>query len=388
MPTNAKELFLAAGLAGSLAIACTQNTQNPNSAATTIPPTIKDFTLADFYANNDMLAKKVDSLYNSMDIGERAAQLIMPAMGVSKKYGLPFAIIMQLYQSKKIGGLLFLKGARPLFTGEIKKLNTLADSTGLLPLVYSCDCEPALFHHKFTDADSMIPASLQKTNREVEASANDVATEMRKMGIQWNLAPVVDLGSNKAIISNRSFGNSPPDVIAKSVSFIKASAQNNIATSIKHFPGHGAITGDTHHELLYIDASLTEVNNFQAVIYQAAPISVMMGHIGVQNNPVYNTGGLPASLSEKIVTNLLKKDLGFAGIVVTDAMNMGAVRNIPDADYRAILAGNDVVVMPQNVSKLHAQLVSLLQQKKEQGKSVEQSVKKVLRLKFCLGAIH
>jgi beta-N-acetylhexosaminidase len=382
-----KTLVLSAVLVLYLLPACSDQTQDSLPVAVEfLAP--KHFTLADFYSNNDTLAKKVDSLYKGMDIGERAAQLIMPATGVSKKYGLPFATIVQLYQSKKIGGLLFLKGTRPLFTGEIKKLNALADSTGLFPLVYSCDCEPALFHHKFTDADSMAPASLLKTNEAVAASANAVAAEMKKMGIQWNLAPVVDLGSNQAIINNRSFGNSPPDVIAKSVSFIKASAQNNIATAIKHFPGHGAITGDTHRELLYIDASLTEVNNFQAVIYQAAPISVMTGHIAIQNNPVYQTGGLPASLSEKIVTNLLKKDLGFMGIVVTDAMNMGALRNIPDADYRAILAGNDMVVMPQNVTKLHGQLVSLLRLNNGQGKSLEQSVKKLLRLKFCLGIIH
>jgi beta-N-acetylhexosaminidase len=349
--------------------------------------TSKHWTLHDFYKNDSVLSKEVDHIFDSMGISERAAQLIMPATGISKKYGLPFSKILQLYKEKKIGGVLLLKGSSKLFTSYTKSLNSLAQKDTIIPLVYSCDCEPTLFHRKITDADSMTVASSLLTNEQVRESATVISREMKKMGIHWNFAPVADIKVNKAIINKRSFSNNPAEVIEKSLNFIKAAADENIATTIKHFPGHGAITGDSHQNLVYIDSILTEVNNFQSIINQAHPPAVMMGHIAVKNNRLYNTQNQPASLSSKITTGLLQKNLGFSGIVITDAMNMGAVSKIAGADYLAILAGNDVVLMPQNVRELHKKISVLLQGNTERKKQIEKSVKKIIKLKICLGII-
>ena len=345
----------------------------------------KNWTIRDFYSTDSILLSKVDSLYTVMSINERAAQLIMPGTGISKSFGLPFPKIVQLYNDGIIGGVLFLKGNRTLFREEIKKLNQLSATSKRLPPVFSCDCEPTIFHRKFTDADSMTAASGLKTISEVNQSASNISHEMRELGIHWNFAPVSDVNFNQDIIFNRSFGSDPADVIAKSAAFINASADSNIATTIKHFPGHGAVTGDSHRQLVYIDSLMSETENFRSIIDIAHPVSVMVGHIAVRNNKKFNTGGLPSSLSANIISGLLKNSMKFKGIVVTDAMNMRAVKNIPGADYRAIKAGNDLVVMPQNVQLLHQLLVKDLKKKSALGMELEISIKKILKLKYCLG---
>lgn len=347
----------------------------------------KSWSVADFYSTDPILLKKVDSLYNSMDINERAAQLIMAGTGQFKDFGLPFSKIMQLYKSKVIGGVLFLKGTRKLFTEEVKKIKLASLNGKILPSIFTCDCEPTLFHKKFTDADSMQATSELKTTENVKQSAAAIANQMHKIGIQWNFAPVADVGINKEIINRRSFGNDTQQVIRKSIAFINSSSDSNIVTTIKHFPGHGAVKGDSHRQLVYIDSTLTELENFKSIIKLANPISVMIGHIAVENNEAYNTNGMPASLSKNIITNLLKNNIGFKGIVVSDAMNMGAVKNIAGADYLAILAGNDIVVMPQDAQLLHKKIVRDLSNNSVLKNNLQNSIKKVLKLKICLGLI-
>lgn len=350
-------------------------------------PVITGYTVSDFYENDSFLLHKTDSIYNILTDKERAAQLIMPATGVSKKYGLPFSKILKLFKDNIIGGVLFLKGTKSLFSNEVAELKELSQAENKLPLIYSCDCEPTLFHRKFTDEDSMTVASSLFTIEDVKKSAITISGKMKEMGLHWNFAPVADVKSEKSIINERSFSSNGKLVISNSVAFIQAMAEEGIAATIKHFPGHGNLIGDTHKELLYIDSVLSEVNNFGEIIRQFPPISVMIGHIAIKNNKLFNTKNLPSSLSYSVITRLLKDSLKFKGIVITDAMSMGAVKNIPNADYLAIMAGNDVVLMPQNVRLLHNQIVALMKSNKLMRLQIEASVKKVLKLKICLGII-
>ena len=358
-----------------------------NSVPISVSKNIKRWTVKDFYSVDNLLLNKVDSIFNLLSINERAAQLIMPGTGRSKDFGLPFSKIIQLYKAKIIGGVLFLKGTRSLFIAEINKLKQASKNAKILPPIFSCDCEPTLFHKKFTDADSMTVASELKTTNDVMLSATAISKQMAKMGIHWNFAPVADISFNTEIINKRSFGSDTQQLVKKAIAFINSSADNNIVTTIKHFPGHGAVKGDSHRQLVYIDSTLTEVDNFKKIIASAKPISIMMGHIAIKNNSLYNTNSMPASLSNIIINELLKNKIGFSGIVISDAMNMGAVKNIAGADYLAILAGNDLVLMPQNVELLHKKLVKDLLSNTAQKIKLEISIKKVLKLKICLNII-
>src|SRR5690606_8892381 len=128
-------------------------------------------------------------------------------------------------------------------------------------------------------------------------------------------APVVDNATNQSVISTRSFGNNPASITSLSRVFVTASQSDGVGATLKHFPGHGAVKGDSHKQSVYIDGDLTELPTFKNIIQSSEPpVAVMVGHIVVRNNDKYDTGGLPATLSPVIVTKLLREELGFNGI--------------------------------------------------------------------------
>lgn len=347
----------------------------------------RKWTIGMFYTKDSLLKIITDSIYLSLNNNERAAQMIMPATSEFPRIGLRFPEIMNLYSRGVIGGVLFLKGKESHFAAQIKLLNQKSVENKMLPLVFSCDCEPTLFHKKFIDQDSFPSANSILSPNQSAIIAKSISVNMVENGLNWNFAPVTDISKNKEIIDRRSFGENPEDIISKAVAFVKSSANENIATTLKHFPGHGAVNGDSHHDLVFIDSSLTELNNFKEVITKASPISIMIGHIAIKNNPTLSTNGMPSSLTKKIVTQLLKDSIGFKGIIVTDAMNMGAVKKIPDADILAVLAGNDVIVYPLNPIQLHKRIIRMLKSGGPESENIKTSIKKIIRLKICLGII-
>ncbi|MBK8300435.1 MAG: glycoside hydrolase family 3 protein [Chitinophagaceae bacterium] len=246
------------------------------------PVTSVQWDLKYFYSTDKILARLVDSIYNSFSPSEKAAQMIMVATSEYKGIGLPFPAVLKLYNSRITGSILFLKGKKATFEREISTLNKASADNKIFPAVFACDCEPSLYHKKFTDADSVLPASELKEVADVQKVAAVISIEMKKMGIHWNFAPVADINSNKEIIDTRSFGDNNTEVIEKSTAFIRTSTESNIVTSVKHFPGHGAVKGDSHKNLVYIDSSFKEVQNFASIIQLGNPISVMVGHIAVK----------------------------------------------------------------------------------------------------------
>jgi beta-N-acetylhexosaminidase len=128
---------------------------------------------------------------------------------------------------------------------------------------------------------------------------------------------------------------------------------------------------------------MEEVPNYQPLI-ESGVISIMVGHIAVINNEVYNTDGLPSSCSRAIVTELLKKKMGFKGIVITDAMNMGALKQIENASLKAVEAGCDMILMEPAEAKLLEAIYSKYQDEEDFKNQVDDSVRKIIRLKICL----
>jgi beta-N-acetylhexosaminidase len=131
---------------------------------------------------------------------------------------------------------------------------------------------------------------------------------------------------------------------------------------------------------------MKEISVYEPLI-EAGVISVMVGHIAVKNNEKYNTNDLPATVSKSIVTDLLKTEMGFKGIVITDAMGMGGVKSVPKNCLKAAQAGCDIVLMPSDENVAFADMLTEYQSNEEFKKQVEESVKKIIRLKICLGLI-
>lgn len=342
------------------------------------------FTLKDFYSDNRILAQRVDTVFSGLNDDEKIAQMIITSAGT---LGKQTNRVIELIKTKKIGGVLLLGGSKETLTNLVKDFKRTADSTKSLPMIFSTDGEPGLINLKISGIRKFKPANSIKTIEESGEISGDISIILKEIGINQNYAPVCDLSLNKEIISSRSFSNNKDELIKLAVEFIKQTQARNIAATVKHFPGHGNVIGDSHKELVFVDGELKELDIFKEMVNQGV-ISVMVGHIAVKNNEKYNTDGLPSTLSRKIVTDLLKNELGFKGIIITDGMNMGALNAFTSPSLNAVKAGCDLILMPSDEGKLLDSIKKEMEKDSKFREQVYESVKKIIRLKLCLGLMN
>jgi len=342
------------------------------------------FSLKDFYDNNDtVLQKKIESIFNKLTEDEKIGQMIITSAG---EYGKANSEVVNLIKSRRIGGIILLKGSKESFSESINEFKKVNLESGGLPILFSCDAEPSLINNKISGLPEFTHADKITTVEKSQKTAKDISSILKSIGFSQNVAPVCDVAYNKEIIGDRSFGQNEKDIITLSSAFIRETQSNNIVATAKHFPGHGNVKGDSHKGLVYIDGELKEEEVFKQVI-DSGVISVMVGHIAIKNNEQYDTKGLPSTLSQNIVTGLLRGKLGFKGIIVTDAMNMGAVVNIEQPSLNAVKAGCDMILMPTDEMKLVDSVKDAISKDERLRKQVYDSVRKIIRLKICLGLI-
>ena len=348
-----------------------------------IQKTHSKFSINDFLTENQALEFQTDSIFNSLSKKERVAQLIMPAAG---KYGKSHETINGLIKDGLIGGILMLNGTVDEFTKWIKGYNKLNLTNGNLPFLYSADAEPSLVNRKIMGSTPVKKANEIESIEEVESVTQKISTDLNKIGINYNFSPVVDMSPNSTV-GYRSFGKNPENIIPWSNQFIQTTQKNNIIATAKHFPGHGLVSGDTHKSLQVINGDLQEIQNYPPLI-QNGVLSIMVAHIAIENNAAFSTNGLPATCSPKIVRNLLRDSLKFKGLIVTDAMNMGGVRNVPNNSIRAIAAGCDILLMPADARIAHRELLDAYNKNLDGiQKTIDSSVKRMIRMKLCLGLL-
>lgn len=382
-----KQLIMTCTAGALLLLACGQSTQNNSDKKETLKvpelPAIKtSYQLSDFLTDNPQLDKDVDSLFASLDDTAIVAQLIMPAVG---EYGQTLATIKKHINKRQIGGVLMLNGTKEEFTTWIGEFNQMNKELGNPGFLYSADAEPSLVNRKIKGSNPVKKANEMQTVEEVTAYADTIAFDLKDIGINYNFAPVVDMSPNKTV-GFRSFGAVPANIIPWSNAFIQATQKQGIIATAKHFPGHGLVSGDTHKSLQVINGELKEIGNYPKLIEDGV-LSVMIGHLAVANNPKYNTNGLPATASKVIVTDLLRKEYGFKGLIVTDAMNMGGIVAIPNCHVKAVEAGCDIVLMPVDAAKAHSAILKKYRSDAAFKAQVDQAAKRVLRMKLCVGAI-
>lgn len=336
-----------------------------------------------FFEPNDSINKIVDSIYNSLTDQQKAAQMIMTASSTSAKLGYPYNKAKQYISEGYVGNLVFLKGSVQDFTSQVKELNAI--NQPLKPL-YACDCEPSLMNGKWAGSKPVKKANQQKNVQDIRDNTAIINSDMHSVGVQLNFAPVADNSINQDVISNRAFGTDPKSIIELSKEFIRFSQEDNIATSVKHFPGHGNVKGDSHKNLVFINGDMKELETFKSIIQsEHPPYTVMVGHIAIKNNEKWDTKGLPATISRNIVFDLLRKEFKYKGIITTDAMNMLGVSNIPNADFKAVEAGVDLVLMPKNPKDLNQKIVAALAKQDPLSRQIELSIKRIIRLKVIMG---
>ncbi len=379
-----RSFILVAGISTLLFQACAQQTENQPAKVKKEQPKVKvEFKLTDFLSDNAELDKEVDRVFRELDDTAIVAQLIMPAVG---RLGQTDATIKTHIKQRIIGGVLMLNGTKDEFTNWIKAYEQMNDTIGNLPFLYSADAEPSLYNRKVTGSTPVKRANEITSIDEVNTCATIISKELIEMGINYNFAPVVDMSANKTV-GYRGFGAIPANLIPWSNAFIQTTQSNGIIATAKHFPGHGLVSGDTHKSLQLIDGELKEIGNYPKLI-ESGLLSVMVAHIGVKNNSKYDTKGMPATTSKTIVTQLLRSEMGFKGLIVTDAMNMGGVSSIPQCEVKAVDAGCDIVLMPLDAKKAHADILKKYRADADFKSKVDASAKRIIRMKIALGLLR
>lgn len=218
------------------------------------------------------------------------------------------------------------------------------------------------------------------------------ALESRAAGVHWIYAPVADVNNNPGnpIINTRSFGEDPGKVAEYVSEFVRGVQENGGLATAKHFPGHGDTTADSHIDLGVVRASRERLDKLELVPFRAAIAagvgSIMTAHLNVP--AMEPDPSIPATLSHNILTGVLRDQLGFQGLVVTDAMDMGGitVRYAPgDAAVRAFLAGADALLMPPVPDAAYEALLAAVNSGKISQDRLNQSVRRILDAKAFLG---
>ncbi len=345
----------------------------------------KNISNSDIKKANDW----VDKTYSSLSQDEKLGQLFIVALYTNKDEA-HISQIRNIVNQDKIGGLILMQDDAER---EINLVNEF-QAKSKVPLMIGMDAEWGLFQriakaHKYPWAISL--GAIQDKDLIAEMSAK-IAEDCKRTGINWDFAPVVDVNTNpnNPIIGNRSFGSDVNNVVNSALAYSNGLQDNKILAAIKHFPGHGDTDKDSHLDLPVVSHNLERLEKIEIAPFKALMNKgiggVMVAHLYVPS--LENEKGIPASVSRKIVTGLLKEKLGYKGLIITDALNMGAVANkfkAGELDAMAFKAGNDIMLFSQDV----ATGKKLIQQAIDKGEisqnRVEESVKKILLTKYYLG---
>ncbi|WP_304343473.1 glycoside hydrolase family 3 protein [Chryseobacterium koreense] len=345
----------------------------------------KNLSKSDLKKANDW----VEKTYKSLSQDEKLGQLFIIALYTNKGEDY-IENVRNIVTNEKIGGLILMQddAAR-----EIDLVNEF-QSKSKVPLMIGMDAEWGLFQriataHKFPWA--MTLGAIQDKSLIQEMSAK-IAEDCHRMGINWDFAPVVDVNTNpnNPIIGNRSFGSEVSNVVTSALAYAEGLQNHQILAAIKHFPGHGDTDTDSHLDLPVVSHDLNRLNSVEIAPFKALMDKgiggVMVAHLYV---PALESGkNIPASISKNVITGLLKEKLGFKGLIITDALNMGAVakRYKPgELDALAFKAGNDIMLFSDGV-KEGKRLIQMAIDKNEISQNrVEESVKKILLTKYFLG---
>lgn len=339
----------------------------------------------------DAETRWVDSVYNSLTLEQRVAQLICVRANQPDE---PFYEKVGKYiKQYNIGGVCFFRAEAE---AQVKQTNAW-QAMAQTPLMVSIDAEWGLaMRVKKTIAyPYQMTLGAIADDELIYEMGQQVAEQCQRMGIHVNFAPVADVNSNAAnpIIGVRSFGENPQTVGEKATAYALGMQSKGLITTMKHFPGHGNTSTDSHLTLPTVTRTMDEVRDielapFQYMINQGVN-GAMVGHLYFPAiEKVKNTS---SSLSYGVVTELLKEEMGFDGLIFTDGLDMKGVSEKVRNDsvpYVAFMAGNDVLILPHDVPFAIKTIKAAAERDPIAAARLEESCKKILRYKYRVGLNH
>ncbi len=332
----------------------------------------------------------VNTTYNSMNDTQRIGQLIM--IRAHSNLGADhIAEVEYLIQKYHVGSLCFFQGTPEKQAQLTNRYQTLSK----IPLFIAMDAEWGL-NMRLKETAIAYPKQMMlgaiQDNSLIYKFGVAVAKECKRLGVHINFAPDVDVNSNpkNPVINERSFGEDKYNVATKGFMYMLGLQDNGVMACAKHFPGHGDTDVDSHYELPLISHSMTRLNALELmpfrVLAQYGIASFMVSHLQVP--AIDNRVNMPATLSQYAVTELLRKTMGFDGIIFTDGLEMkGVTKNQArgEVSAKALEAGNDVLCLPESTPDAFEAIKRFIAEDKIDTLELEKSVKRVLRAKYKFG---
>ena len=331
----------------------------------------------------------IDSVYNSLSLDAKIAQMFMVA-AYSNRDQNHIDEVSELIVKYQVGGVIFFQG------GPVRQANitNYFQSISTTPLMIAQDCEWGLGMR----LDSVISFPYQmmlgaiQNDQLIYEMGKEIASELKRIGVHTGFSPVMDINNNprNPVINHRSFGENREKVAAKSYAYMSGLQDESILAFGKHFPGHGDTDSDSHLGLPVISHSKDHLNEnelypFRQLINNGLS-GIMVAHLSVSSFDSTNT---PSSLSSPILREILKHDLGFEGLIITDALNMEGVKSDDlksgDLEVQAIIAGNDILLMSEDVPKAIKAIKKAIKKGSISEKEIEESCRKILKAKYWVG---
>ncbi len=332
----------------------------------------------------------VDSVFRTLTARDKVAQLFMVRAhtNLGQRY---IDSVAGVVQREQLGGIVLFQGGPVRHAQAINRYQRLSK----VPLLVAFDGEWGLGMRL---ADSTVSYPYQMALGAIQNEAliyqmgQEIARDFKRLGMNVNFAPVVDINNNprNPVINFRSFGEDKGNVTRKGLAYMRGMTDGGLVTSLKHFPGHGDTDVDSHYDLPRLPFRAGRLDSLEMYPFRelinAGASGVMIAHMNIPS--LDKTPNLPSSLSPHIVTNILKKRLGFQGLTFTDAMDMkGVVKHFRngEADVRAIIAGNDLLELSENSARAINMVLQAIKQGRIAQQDIDARVKKILAAKYWLG---
>ncbi len=333
-----------------------------------------------------------DSVFNTLTDDEKIAQLMVVRLSEKTATGVTYydKKVAELVKQYNIGGICVFQGPPVKQANWLNSFQQLAKT----PIMICVDGEWGLGMR----IDSIIPLNRQMMLGAVQDPnivyryGRLVGEQCKRMGIQVNYAPVVDVNNNpnNPVINDRSFGENKYTVAQYGIQYMKGMQDVGVMACAKHFPGHGDVAVDSHLDLPLISKSLAELDSLELYpfreIFRAGIGSVMIAHLSIP--AIDNTPNRATSISVKNVTDLMRNNIGYQGLTFTDALEMQGVRKyFPDgaASAESLIAGNDMLCLPGDIPMAIAKIRVAIKKKRLSWEAIAMHCKKVLAAKYLYG---